>query len=80
MEITDFVLKELCSLGNQVVITSRPEGIDMARFEKSFVVLTIEPLSREQAHKVISRQLQNEASIFCRSFKLSFLLVKEARI
>ena len=49
---------ELLPMGLTVVATSRPEGVDRARFERSYVILRLEPLSTEETRLAVEGLLK----------------------
>ena len=56
--IETLVHNELVPSGNRLVVTSRPEGVDLVDYKTCFVVLDLLPLSQEQQRLVIQMQLQ----------------------
>ena len=56
-----FVHYELVTSGNRLVVTSRPEGVDMEDYKRTFVVMNLLELSQEQQRNVIQMQLQGNA-------------------
>lgn len=57
-QIEDFVHKEVVPSGNRVLVTSRPEGVNLATYSKTFVVMNLCQLTNEQQRKVINIQMQ----------------------
>ena len=53
-----FVHYELVPSGNRLVVTSRPEGVDIEDYKTRFVVMNLLELSQEQQRNVIQMQLQ----------------------
>jgi len=53
-----FVHYELVTSGCRVVITSRPEGVDLDDYKARFVIMNLLELSQEQQRNVIQMQLQ----------------------
>ena len=53
-----FVHYELVPSGNRVMVTSRPEGVDIEDYKTRFVVVNLKELSQEQQRNVIKMQLQ----------------------
>merc|ERR1711965_739607 len=53
-----FVHYELVTSGNRLVVTSRPEGVDLEDYKTRFVVFNLKELSQEQQRNVIQMQLQ----------------------
>ena len=51
--IEDFVLKTLVPGGYRLVVTSRPTGIRRAKYEGTFAIFDLKPLSDEQMKQVI---------------------------
>ena len=56
-----FVHYELVPSGNRLVVTSRPEGVDMEDYKTRFVVMNLLELSQEQQRNVIQMQLQGNS-------------------
>ena len=56
-----FVHFELVTSGNRLVVTSRPEGVDLDDYKPRFVVMNLLELSQEQQRNVIQMQLQGNA-------------------
>ena len=56
-----FVHYELVTSGNRLVVTSRPEGVDLEDYKNRFVVMNLKELSQEQQRNVIQMQLQGNA-------------------
>ena len=53
-----FVHYELVVSGNRLMVTSRPEGVDIDDYRSRFVVVNLKELSQEQQRTVIQMQLQ----------------------
>ena len=53
-----FVHYELVPSGNRVMVTSRPEGVDIEDYKTRFVVVNLKELSQEQQRTVIQMQLK----------------------
>ena len=60
-QIEEFVHKEVVPSGNRVLVTSRPEGVDLDDYKTRFVVMNLLELSQEQQRNVIQMQLQGNA-------------------
>ena len=56
-----FVHYELVVSGNRLVVTSRPEGVDLDQYKTRFAVMNLSELSQEQQRTVIQMQLQGNA-------------------
>ena len=56
-----FVHYELVPSGNRLVVTSRPEGVDLDDYKTRFVVMNLLELTQEQQRNVIQMQLQGNA-------------------
>ena len=56
-----FVHYELVPSCNRLVVTSRPEGVDLEDYKTRFVVMNLKELSQEQQRNVIQMQLQGNA-------------------
>ena len=67
----------LFSIAIPVVITSRPEGVDASKFERSFTVLTLEPLSPEETRLAVESLLKDSPQ--GREFSDHLLCVLELR-
>jgi len=50
----------LVSIGICVIATSRPEGVDVTKWSKDFVIATLKPLSDEQQNELVQKQLKND--------------------
>ena len=59
--VESFVHYELVPSGNRLVVTSRPEGVDLEDYKTRFVVMNLLELSQEQQRNVIQMQLQGNA-------------------
>ena len=57
-EIEGFVHKELVPSGVRVLVTSRPEGVDVTVYMRRFVVMNLCELTNEQQRRVINVQMQ----------------------
>ena len=57
-QIEGFVHKELVPSGNRVLVTSRPEGIRLSTYSKTFIVMNLCQLTNEQQRRVINIQMQ----------------------
>ena len=57
-EIEGFVHKEVVPSGNRVLVTSRPEGVQLSSYSKTFVVMNLCALTNEQQRRVINIQMQ----------------------
>ena len=57
-DIQDLVLNVLVRMGQRLITTSRPEGVTLERFKSTFVIISLKPLSEEQAKKAIDQQMQ----------------------
>ena len=55
--VESFVHYELVTSGNRLVVTSRPEGVDLEDYKGRFVVMNLLELSQEQQRNVIQMQL-----------------------
>ena len=53
-----FVHYELVPSGNRLMVTSRPEGVDIEDYKTRFVVVNLKELSQEQQRTVIQMQLK----------------------
>ena len=53
-----FVHYELVPSGNRLMVTSRPEGVDIEDYKMRFVVVNLKELSQEQQRTVIQMQLK----------------------
>ena len=56
-----FVHYELVTSNNRLVVTSRPEGVDLEDYKNRFVVMNLKELSQEQQRNVIQMQLAGNA-------------------
>ena len=63
-QIEGFVHKELVPTGNRVLVTSRPEGIRLQAYSKTFIVMNLCQLTNEQQRRVINIQMQGNI-FFC---------------
>ena len=57
-QIESFVHKEIVPSGNRVLVTSRPEGVQLSTYSKTFVVMNLCQLTNEQQRRVINIQMQ----------------------
>ena len=57
-QIEMFVHKEVVPSGNRVLVTSRPEGVRLETYSKTFVVMNLNQLTNEQQRAVINVQMQ----------------------
>jgi len=57
-QIDDFVHKDIVPSGNRVLVTSRPEGILLSSYIKTFVVMNLSQLTNEQQRRVINIQME----------------------
>lgn len=57
--IEDFVTKTLVPMGIPLLITSRPEGIRKRLYARDFVIMNLQPLTTEQQHSIVRRQLED---------------------
>ena len=57
-QIDDFVHKEVVPSCNRVLVTSRPEGIKLATYSKTFVVMNLCQLTNAQQRRVINIQME----------------------
>ena len=57
-QIEEFVHKEVVPSGNRVLVTSRPEGVNLVTYAKTFVVMNLCQLTNEQQRRVINIQMQ----------------------
>ena len=60
-QIDNFVHKELVPSGNRVLVTTRPEGIHLSTYIKTFVVMNLCQLTNEQQRRVINIQMEGNA-------------------
>ena len=51
--VETWVLGTLLTSGNQLVVTTRPEGTEIARYKERFIVVALQPLTDEQRWKVL---------------------------
>ena len=56
-----FVHYELVPSGNRIVITSRPEGVDLEDYKTRFVITNLKELSQDQQRMVVKMQLKGNA-------------------
>ena len=68
--VEDWVTQELVPLGHPVVVTSRPEGVRLRLYARDFVVMNLQPLTREQQAGAIGMQLEG-SEFFDRLSKIS---------
>ena len=57
-EIETFIHNELVPSGNRVLVTSRPEGVQLSTYSKTFIVMNLCQLTNEQQRRVINIQMQ----------------------
>ena len=57
-QIEAFVHKEIVPSGNRVLVTSRPEGVKLETYCKTFIVMNLCQLTNEQQRRVINIQMQ----------------------
>jgi hypothetical protein len=57
-QIENFVHKEIVPSGNRVLVTSRPEGVKLETYSKTFIVMNLCQLTNEQQRRVINIQMQ----------------------
>ena len=57
-DIQELVLDVLVRMGQRVVTTSRPEGVELSRLKNTFVIIGLQPLNDEQARQAIDQQMQ----------------------
>ena len=62
-QIDEFVHKEVVPSGNRVLVTSRPEGIHLATYSKTFVVMNLCQLTNEQQRRVINIQMEGNECV-----------------
>ena len=60
--VEHFVHKEVVPSGNRVLVTSRPEGVRLETYAKTFVVMNLCTLTNEQQRRVIN--IQMEGNVF----------------
>ena len=58
LAVEDYVTKTLVPMGVPFLVTSRPEGIRKRLYSRDFVIMNLKPLSQDQQHKIIEKQLQ----------------------
>ena len=58
--IEDFVLQTLVPGGFRLVVTSRPTGIRRAKYEGTFTIFDLKPLTDDQMRQVIKMQCQSQ--------------------
>ncbi|KOO22124.1 leucine rich repeat -containing protein, partial [Chrysochromulina tobinii] len=56
-EIEYFIHQELVPSGNRVLVTSRPEGVNTAKYKGRFVIMNLNALSNEQQRAAVSVQM-----------------------
>ena len=56
-----FVHYELVPSGNRIIITSRPEGVDLDDYKARFVITNLKELSQEQQRMVVKMQMKGNA-------------------
>ena len=57
-QIDEFVHKDIVPSGNRVLVTTRPEGILLSSYIKTFVVMNLCQLTNEQQRRVINIQME----------------------
>ena len=56
-EVEKLVLQTLVRMGQRVVVSSRPEGVDLRRYDEAhFVIMNLRPLDDEQQRKYDAEQ------------------------
>ena len=58
LAVEEFVTKTLVLMGVPLLVTSRPEGIRKRLYSRDFIIMNLQPLSGDQQHKIIEKQLQ----------------------
>ena len=59
-EVEALVLQRLVQMGQRVVVSSRPEGVELKRYDDArFVIMNLKPLSDEQQREAIEYQLKD---------------------
>ncbi|CAE7906762.1 unnamed protein product, partial [Symbiodinium microadriaticum] len=61
LAVEEFVTKTLVLMGVPLLVTSRPEGIRKRLYSRSFIIMNLQPLSGDQQHKIIEKQLQQNS-------------------
>ena len=61
-DIQKLVLNVLATMGQRVVTTSRPEGVDLSRFKETLVIVGLQPLDENQAQQAINQQMQMQST------------------
>ena len=56
-QIDAFVHREIVPSCNRVLVTTRPEGINLATYSKTFLVINLCQLSKQQQRRVINIQM-----------------------
>ncbi len=56
-EIEHFIHQELVPSGNRLLVTSRPEGVNTAKYKGRFVIMNLNALSNEQQRAAVSVQM-----------------------
>ena len=59
--VESFVHYELVPSGNRIIITSRPEGVDLNDYKTRFVITNLKELSQEQQRMVVKMQMKGNA-------------------
>ena len=54
------VVHEISWTGMRIIVTSRPEGVNLKNFQDRFVLLTLEPLSYKQMIAVADHQMEGD--------------------
>ena len=55
--IEELIVNDLEPNGFRVVATSRPEGVDLARYTEQFVIMNLKELDSEQRNTLVTKQL-----------------------
>lgn len=59
--VEDYVCTELVPQGHPIVVTSRPEGVRLRLYQRDFVILNLEALTKDQQQSAIRMQLRESA-------------------
>ena len=54
--LRQFVIKELLQGGHRIVVTTRPEGVGLVRYNDLFVMLELQPLTPDQQRDAVRHQ------------------------
>ena len=57
-EIEFFIHQELVPSGNRVLVTSRPEGVNLPKYKERFVIMNLNALTNAQQRAAVSVQMQ----------------------